>query len=250
MKSTGTNLEDDTGNRGESIRSGATAQVELIKSLAKGKLSTLEVARNQTSGIETTLLNDLGRQDRTPAGEARWLSFAERMLQMWVPYLQETGAIQQVRPCWDRDCRRPMKIIHFIFFLVLALPACRQTGNAPVRTAEYGVEPSGPSEADNWQRTKDCSARMDAMKDENPTPGLQHGRVAHYSRKYGRCFVKITDTMTAKARNGERQTSVMLMDAFEGSIGAMLPLLGPCYLGGKQEDCAKAEAFISDAMAN
>ncbi len=58
------------------------------------------------------------------------------------------------------------------------------------------------------------------------------------------------DTLSIHATNGKRQNSVILMDAFEGSIGAMLPFVGPCYLGGKQEDCAKAEAFIDDAMAN
>ena len=88
------------------------------------------------------------------------------------------------------------------------------------------------------------------MEDQKPGPNLQHGRIAHYSRKYGRCFVKITDTLSVRWSNRERQNSVMLMDAFEGSIGAMLRLVGPCYLGGKQEDCAKAEAFIDDAMSN
>jgi hypothetical protein len=88
------------------------------------------------------------------------------------------------------------------------------------------------------------------MPDDKPSPNLQHGRIAHYSRKYGRCFVKITDTLSVRGSDRERQSSVMLMDAFEGSIGAMLPIVGPCYLGGKQDDCGKAEAFIDDAMSN
>jgi hypothetical protein len=89
----------------------------------------------------------------------------------------------------------------------------------------------------------------DAMKDEKTSSKMQHGQIAHCSRKSGRCFAKITDTLSTQARSGQRQTAVMLMDAFEGSIGAVLPFVGPCYLGGKDEDCGKVEAFIDDAMA-
>ena len=139
--------------------------------------------------------------------------------------------------------------------LTLLLLGCLASCSHPDNTAASSTQPPTtqppqPSEADNWQRTKDCAARVDAMKDEKPSPSLQQGRVAHYSRKYGRCFAKITNTISVQANTGERQNSVMLMDAFEGSIGAMLPFVGSCYLGGKQEDCAKAEAFINDAMTN
>ena len=76
------------------IRSRVAAQVELIKSLksriVKGKLDALAVAQNQTADIEAFFLRDLERQDRTPAEEARWLSFAEPMLQTWGPYLKQT----------------------------------------------------------------------------------------------------------------------------------------------------------------
>jgi hypothetical protein len=159
------------------------------------------------------------------------------------------SSVQQVRRCRHRNCRRTMKITSLIFIFILTLSSCRQTGNAPAPAAESSVQPSQPSEADNWQRTKDCAARVDAMREEKSSESLKQGRVAHYSRKYGRCFVKITMTMTRPIPNN-RPDSVMLMDAFEGSIGAMVPFVPPCYLGGKQEDCAKAEAFIDDAMAN
>lgn len=76
------------------IRARVAAQIDLIKSLeakiVKGKLDALEVARNQTEDIETFFLQDLERQDRTPAEEARWLSSAEHMLQSWGPYLKQT----------------------------------------------------------------------------------------------------------------------------------------------------------------
>jgi hypothetical protein len=80
--------------RVHAIRARAVAQIELIKSLEakilKGKLQALEVARNQTQDIETFFLRELEGNDRTPAEEARWLSFAEQMLQTWVPYLKQT----------------------------------------------------------------------------------------------------------------------------------------------------------------
>jgi hypothetical protein len=76
------------------IRARVAAQIDLIKSLeakiVKGKLDALEVARNQTEDIETFFLQDLERQDCTPAEEARWLSSAEHMLQTWGPYLKQT----------------------------------------------------------------------------------------------------------------------------------------------------------------
>jgi hypothetical protein len=112
------------------------------------------------------------------------------------------------------------------------------------------AQPAQPTEADNWQRTKDCSAHVDAMKGEKDTPILQYGRVAHYSRRYGRCFLEVKFTALRPLGKGDRTNSLMLMDAFEGSIGAMVPFTPPCYLGGKQEDCVKAEAFIDDAMTN
>ena len=75
------------------IRARVAAQIDLIKSLeakiVKGKLDALAVARNQTEDIETFFLQDLERQDRTPAEEARWLSYAEHMLQTWGPYLKQ-----------------------------------------------------------------------------------------------------------------------------------------------------------------
>jgi hypothetical protein len=76
------------------IRARVAAQIDLIKSLeakiVKGKLDALEVARHQTEDIETFFLQDLERQDRTPAEEARWLSPAEHILQTWGPYLKQT----------------------------------------------------------------------------------------------------------------------------------------------------------------
>jgi hypothetical protein len=80
--------------RVQSIRGRVACQVELIRSLqakiVKGKLDTLEVALRQTEDIETFFLADLERNDRTPAEEAMWLSSADRMFQMWEPYLKKT----------------------------------------------------------------------------------------------------------------------------------------------------------------
>ncbi len=80
--------------RVEAIRRRAEAQIALISLLkakiSKEKLDALEVARNQTADIETLYLRNLEHEDRTPAEEARWLSYAESMLQTWVPYLKQT----------------------------------------------------------------------------------------------------------------------------------------------------------------
>lgn len=79
--------------RVDSLRARVAAQLDLIRSLeakiVKGKLDALEVARYQTEDIETFFLRDLERQDRTPAEEARWLSYAERQFQTRGPYLRE-----------------------------------------------------------------------------------------------------------------------------------------------------------------
>src|SRR3989442_15947230 len=79
--------------RVDALRARVAVQLDLIKSLeakiVKGKLDALEVARYQTEDIETFFLRDLERQDRTPAEEARWLSYAEHQFQTWGPYLSE-----------------------------------------------------------------------------------------------------------------------------------------------------------------
>ena len=80
--------------RVDAIRARVAAQIELINSLqakiVKGKLDWLDVARNQTQDVETLFLRDLERQDRSPGEEARWLSFAEYMLQTWELQLKQT----------------------------------------------------------------------------------------------------------------------------------------------------------------
>jgi hypothetical protein len=153
-----------------------------------------------------------------------------------------------------------VKATSLIFVLVLALPSCRQAGNAPAPAAESSVHSSQPSEADNWwQRTLDCAARVDGMMQREKTYSTSVGVVGHYSPKYGRCFARVSQSLTVSSRHrrlalqapsGNRQTSVMLMDASEGSVSAILPFTGPCYLAGKDEDCAKVEAFIDDVMSN
>ena len=78
--------------RADALRARVAAQLDLIKLLeakiVKGKLDALEVARHQTEDIETLFLRDLERQDRTPAEEARWLSYAEHHFETWWPYLK------------------------------------------------------------------------------------------------------------------------------------------------------------------
>jgi hypothetical protein len=82
--------------RVDAIRTRMSEQLTLIDSLkskiVKGNLDALDVAHNQIEDIETFFLADLNRNDRTPAEESFWLSGAERMLQVWAPYLKQTEA--------------------------------------------------------------------------------------------------------------------------------------------------------------
>jgi hypothetical protein len=79
--------------RVDALRARVAAQLDSIKSLeakiVEGKLDALEVARCQTEDIESFFLQDLERQDRTAADEARWLSYAEHQFQTWGPYLRD-----------------------------------------------------------------------------------------------------------------------------------------------------------------
>ncbi len=72
--------------------------------IVKGNLDALDVARNQTDDIESFFLADLNRRDRSPSEEAFWLSGAERMLQVWAPYIQTTE--QQFAQYGDRGDKR------------------------------------------------------------------------------------------------------------------------------------------------
>jgi len=82
--------------RVDAIRARVAAQIELIRSLeakiVKGTFPALEVARKQTGDIASFFLEDVERQGRTAAEEARWLSYAEHMLQVWAPYLKDVEA--------------------------------------------------------------------------------------------------------------------------------------------------------------
>lgn len=107
--------------------------------------------------------------------------------------------------------------------------------------------------SDTWQKSKECAEQAEKIRGENnSSKNLEAGSVNHYSPKYNRCFVRITLTARhVKVGPGvDRTSSTMLMDAFEGSVGAIVPFTGPCYLGGEPADCAKTESFISNAMTH
>jgi hypothetical protein len=64
--------------------------------------------------------------------------------------------------------------------LTLLLLGCLASCSRPDNTASSSTQltkPPQPSEADNWQRTKDCAARVDAMEEAKPSRNLQHGRM-------------------------------------------------------------------------
>ncbi len=79
--------------RVESIRARTTAQLQLVSILEakikKGTLPQLQLARNQLGDIESFFLAHLDREERTPREEARWLTAAEHMLEIWTAELKK-----------------------------------------------------------------------------------------------------------------------------------------------------------------
>jgi len=132
----------------------------------------------------------------------------------------------------------------WVIVVAAVLSSCQAPEKALADLAKYGLErpqlKSAPS--DSWRKIKECAAQVEkAMGNDR-----SENRVSHYSPKYDRCFVRLVDA----SGFFEKTPSTLLLDAFAGSIGAIAPLTGPCYLAGKAADCAKAEEFIADAMAN
>jgi hypothetical protein len=140
----------------------------------------------------------------------------------------------------------------WIILAAAVLSSCQTTTEKGTQRA---VESAPPVHLENWQKMKECAAQAEKTRGkDNSDENMEEGRVNHYSPKYDRCFIRVVHVArNAKVKAGgffERTTSTLLLDAFEGSIGAMVPFAGPCYLGGKEANCAKAEEFIADAMAN
>jgi hypothetical protein len=133
--------------------------------------------------------------------------------------------------------------VSLIIFAAVVLLSRQAPEKASADLGKYGVvqvpEPKSPL-SDTWQRTKECTAQVEK------TRGKDKDRVNHYSPKYDRCFVRVVEA----GGFFEKTASTFLLDVFEGSIGAIISLTGPCYVGGKEADCAKAEEFIADAMTN
>ena len=94
--------------------------------------------------------------------------------------------------------------------------------------------------SDQWHKIKECTAQVEKMR------GQHNNAQNHYSPKYDKCFVRVVEA----GGFFEKSASTLLLDAFEGSIRAISAFTGPCYVGGKEADCAKAEEFIADAMTN
>jgi hypothetical protein len=90
--------------RVQNIRARAQSQLQRIEALqakiVKGELDALRVARFQTDDIESFFLQDLERRERTASEEAFWLSGAEKMLQVWTPFLDRTE--EQFKKYGDR----------------------------------------------------------------------------------------------------------------------------------------------------
>ena len=122
------------------------------------------------------------------------------------------------------------------------------------------------SNAEIWQRTKDCSAQRDKIEEKmkNSCDILMCSYHSHYSVKYGRCFVRTHWFGANKDLAGRplgsffnteylydplegEQTIALFMDTYDNK-----PNRDYCFLNDmtRPMDCAKVKAFIDDAMTN
>jgi len=95
-----------------------------------------------------------------------------------------------------------------------------------------------------------ASAR--SKKPVSATPiTVNESSLNHYSPKFGKCFVRAAYTLTNVEAGShlDRNTSILLVDAFEGGLYADLDF-SSCYMGGKSADCVETERDIEDAMQN
>jgi hypothetical protein len=133
--------------------------------------------------------------------------------------------------------------VSWIILAAAVLSSCRAPEKASADLGKYRVvqvpEPK-TTPSDPWHRIKECTAQVEK------TRGGHNSAQNHYSPKYDRCFVRVEEA----GGFFQKTASTLLLDAFEGSIRAIAAFTGPCYLGGKEADCAKAEEFIADAMTN
>jgi hypothetical protein len=117
---------------------------------------------------------------------------------------------------------------------------------------------------DTWERQRECLKLAEADI-ARTTPLYNSDNVffwmwsAHYSPKYGHCYVRIESDNKGYKEEGPRTfVSTVLRDALENTFlastmeqGAADKLGLHCHVPGKKETpCAESEAFITDHMTN
>lgn len=118
-----------------------------------------------------------------------------------------------------------------------------------------------PADKDNWQRSKECAARVEKLKKDRSIP--EHVIRNHYSPKYERCYVLWTEVYSDS--NASSSTNGMI-DVFEESFiqaqetwmhvlnNELIKLIGRdthhCMIGTKDVECSEAKRFMDDHMNN
>jgi hypothetical protein len=133
-----------------------------------------------------------------------------------------------------------------------------------VSLAEDGKKSDAPKKAeDTWERQKECLklAEADIARSQAAIvyrEALEWEWSAHYSPKYGHCYVRIHSL----GRNDVKSAywSEILRDALENTLVAAtmdqpevdrLKLPALCHFPGKvPAPCAEAQEFITDHMTN
>jgi hypothetical protein len=149
------------------------------------------------------------------------------------------------------DMKHVVRSFLFVAFAVLSVSVAEDGKDAP-KKAE-----------DTWERQKECLKLAEADIARNHTAAVYKDTIewswsAHYSPKYGHCYVQIHSLGMNSVKRG--YSSTVLRDALENTLVAAtteqeeadrLGLPGLCHFPGKNHaPCAESEAFITDHMTN
>ena len=133
---------------------------------------------------------------------------------------------------------------------------------SPQKTAPPHPKP------DDWQKSKECAAQAEKLiVDWSIRAGSKPNYLSnHYSPKYNKCFVSISNFTSAEEPRGGVLSTTDLLDAFERSLMAhryeaicvkdcseqikIMIKAAPCSIDQKTVDCEQSKSFISEHMKN
>jgi hypothetical protein len=135
---------------------------------------------------------------------------------------------------------------------------------------QTSTKKTAPSHArpDDWQKSKECAAQAEkVITDWTTRAGSSPNFWSnHYSPKYDKYFVSISNFTSAQEPRGGVLSTTDLLDAFErsalahryeaicvGDCSEQIKIMikaAPCSIDQKTVDCEEAKAFISEHMKN